>query len=437
MQTRDNLAVIDDGYFYTVGRKWAHGPIDRIERLLTEGKEQGLSHIWILEKSRLSALLGGLGTEYQGWDVLTMPSQDHIGYCSGIRGRDGYDKRIQVGFAEWAPWPWYGANNPKILLATLAYLEDALGVPVEWTPAHVGLDFVKSKNLDRWEWLSQMPIDLEKGTGFKHNQCTGEIHHRGDLLPGKFLIKLDGNSDYGAAMTGLRVGQGSPAWSADGRDYDGVKPGFWRVFLDKGDSLWDGGQLPAFDHREWFTTDLLEQLRKVGYTNIQIDCGWYWKDYHQTLRSSISDKNRPGLWDLRLEWRGRRGQSIAHDNVYESISAILHTIHGRFGSDELGQTRFRRKDILDEVISAAMARKMYRIDKIRRQFGGLLPTKIEIDAAWYAVASPDALDSIIDPNKLGGWKKVYTLEITDSLRADWPTMTTGQLNALAKVPVLA
>lgn len=432
MQTRNSLAVVDDQYVYTVGGKWQHAPITRLESLLTLAKQSRISHIWILEKSQLSARLSGLDGQYEGWNVRAMPSNEHIGYCSGIQRGDSFDQRIQIGFGEFAPWPWYRADSPKTLLATLAYLEDALGgVPIEWTPAHVGLDFLQKKNTSRWHWFSRLTLDLEQqtpGGGFGYDATCTELHHRGDLLSGTHLVKLDINSDYGAIMTGLRVGEGNPAWSPDPAPYDGKRPGFWRVAAKKRTSLFDGGQLPAFDHMRWMTTDMIEQLRAVGYA-IQIEAGWWWQRYHQSLRSTISTNNEqdPGLWDLRILWRGQRELSVAHDNVYESISAILHTIHGKLGDDDLGQRRFRRPDMWAMVVAGAIARKIYRMVKIHQQFG-LKPCRIEADACWYAVDDPATLDSIIDANKLGGWKKVYTLRVSEELRAAWPSLSTGQLN---------
>lgn len=446
MQTRSTLAVIDDRHLYTVGHRYEHEPIERLERLLTMAKEFNVTHIWILEKSQLSATLSGLNGQYQGWDVRAMKSGGHIGYLSALWGHERGDQRIMVGFAEYAPWPWYMASNPKTLLATIAYLEDALGgLPIEWTPAHMALDFVKSKNLERWDWFSRLTLDLEKeDKDFSYSM--GELHHTGQLLPllkmdsnvekdfqygsREHVVKLDGNSDYGAFMTSLRTGEGKPCYCHGSAAYDGLRPGFWRVSASHGTSIWDGGQLPSFESMAWMTTDLVEQLRRVGY-QIDITGGWYWAKYHQALRSSISDKKRPGLWDLRVQWREQRTQSVAHDNVYESISAILHTVHGKFGEPDLSAKRFRRPDILAMVIAGAMARKIYRIEKIRRDFG-LLPSRIDVDACWYAVETPDQLDSIIDPNKLGGWKKVYCIPVTPELRAAWSTLTVGQLNALAQ-----
>lgn len=434
METRSTLAVMDDSYFYTMGRKIpvSHQAADLAD-LFAMCQAQHFTHVWVVAGTKLSERCSCYqeGMKVPEWrNTLIMPGKNHAAYCSTIRDGQRAEQRLQVAFAAYIPWPWTGKDNPRTLLATLLLLEDALHLPLEWTAAHMALDVVKAKNVSRWDWFQALKMDLEGEHEFKYAESHHEIHHPGELLPGNFLIKLDGNSDYGAAMTGLRVGEGNPAWSSNAAIYDGKKPGFWRISADKLTSIFDGGQLPDFSSQRWMTTDMVEQLRKVGYS-VQIEAGYFWEKYHQSLRSTVSNKDGTGLWDLRILWRGLQSKSEAHENVYESISAILHTVHGKLGDSDITQKRFFRRDIYALVVAMAVARKVYRIQRIKDMLG-LLPSRVHIDACWYACESSDALDSIVDSEKLGGWKKVYVLPITEELRANWAEMTPGDLNMLAR-----
>lgn len=453
MQARMDLLVIDDTYIYRVGAKLAHEqPVIGLERLLLIAEKLNAKHVWVLantDASRNASIpLDGL----QGWSLRHMDSGGHMAWVSAVRNDARFETdRIQIGFAEYAPWPWDRKDDPRTTLATICYSEDALGVPLEWTSAHVALDVIRDRNRDRWAWFAPMTVDLEAtiGGGWRYGQTCKELHWCGPAPAGRVVVKLDGNSDYGAGMTGLNVGQGNPTYAEPGPDcehdwagegdprrwtgcFDNKRPGFWAVEVFERDSLWDGKRLPKFDNYSWMTTDMIRQLRQAGH-HIIVKLGWYWKEYHQTLRSTISNEKKNGLWDLRLAWRALREKSPAHENVYETISAVLHTVHGKLGDDDLGKTakRFYRPDIYAMVVAMALARRVYRIEKIYREFG-ILPSRIDVDALWYGLDDPRQLDSILSADKLGGLKHVYTIELTDDLRTEWSSYTVARLNKLAK-----
>jgi hypothetical protein len=438
MDYRKTLAVVDDTHFYSVGLKWQHAHIETLSDLLEGSEKAGITHVWIVKGCALSARLASPDVPLIGWTLREMKGKRGYTYCSAIRNGKHLDDKIQVGWADGRVWPWLGCESPKTLLASIAYLETAVGVPLEWTPAHVALDVIRAKNASRWGWLTGLTTDLEKDcpvSGFRYGATCKELTDwKAPLGDGKYLIDIDGNSDYGAAMTGLNCGEGNPSWAGPGPDcerdwttrddprydggcYNGKRPGFWCVEVFKFDSLFDGKRLPDFEDYRWMTTDMIEQLRQEGY-HIIVKMGWYWKVYHQTLRSTVSDKEKNGLWDLRLIWRAKKGQSAAHENVYESIGSILHTVHGKLGDDDISQRRFYRPDLWAMVVAKAISRMMYRIVKIYRTYG-ILPVRIHIDGLKYVVDDPHMLDALFDADKLGGFKHVKTVEITQEMREKW------------------
>lgn len=412
MKTRTTLAVVDDQQFYTVGRKWEYSATS-LASLLEAAESGQLTHVWLLAGSGLSRACMS-APDPVGWSIRAMRTSKGLAYCSAIRLQDSQEKRIQIAVTERLPWPFEGRDNPKTLLATLAYLEDALGMPVEWTPAHMAISVIRQKNASRWTWLAPMITNLEDESGFKYSIASKEITDWRSQVqhPGQHYIKIDGNSDYGASMTGLNCGQGEPSWIAGEKvdaEYDGRRPGFWRVeILNCG--MWDGKQLPSFQEYTWMSTDLIEILRADGL-EIVITAGWYWENYHQTLRSTVSNEKKTGLWDLRLLWRGQKEKSPAHENVYEAISAILHTVHGKLGDDDIFDKRFYRPDLYALVVARAVARRVYHLKKIYHQYG-VLPNRIHVDGFEYAVNDPHIFDDMLNRDKLGGFKHVKTVAIS-------------------------
>lgn len=409
MNTRKTLVVVDDSRFYAVRDKIVTRDhrVASLADLLEQSEKFGFTHVWIVAGSGLSRACMS-APDPSGWSIRAMRTSKGLAYCSAIRLQDSQEKRIQIAVTERLPWPFEGRDNPKTLLATLAYLEDALGLPIEWTPGHMAIEVIRQKNASRWSWLAPMVTNLEDDSGFKYSIASKEITDWRSKVPrqGQHYIKIDGNSDYGAGMTGLACGEGNPSRVAGKQvdvEYDGRRPGFWSVeILNCG--MWDGKQLPSFQEHTWMSTDLIEILRADGM-EIIVTKGWYWPSHHQTLRSTISNKEKTGLWDLRLLWRAQREKSPAHENVYEAISAILHTVHGKLGDDDIFDKRFYRPDLYALVVARAVARRVYHLKKIYRQYG-VLPQRIHVDGFEYAVNDPHIFDDMLDRSKLGGFKRV-------------------------------
>lgn len=432
IDTRSSLAVVDDDYFYTVGKRYAHGQISTLADLVKACGAAGITHPWVLSGSRLSAFC----SDVKDKPLYTLEGNGKIAYTSVVPDGGDLQDAIKIAFPQWGAWPWLGKDNVKTLLATVAMTEKTLGIPLEWSSGHMALDYVKYRNAARWSWLAPLTIDLTQATpdGFRYGWTYSEKpwHCDAGYLEGKYLVGLDRNSAYGAGMTGLNVGEGNPTWTDKAAlAYDGKRPGFWHVAkIDMGKSIFDGLRLPGYEGYHWLTTDMIEQLRRVGY-GIVLDRGWFWEIYHQTLRSVVSAKDEKGLWDLRLKWRELEAKSDAHGNVYETISAILHAVHGKIGDDDLSQKKFYRPDILAEVIARSNAMMVYYILKFFNQFA-LKPVKITVDELWYCVDDPAPLVALADASKLGGVKHTGTVALTPGIRANWDKITATELKRIAR-----
>jgi hypothetical protein len=427
MDTRLDLMVVDDRHLYRVGAKLAHaGPGMDLAELLTIAQDLHVKNVWVVSGTRISQECSVPG-EWPGWNITptyaSATTKDSYSYLSARRNEQRHEDHVEVGFPEFSRWPWKtSSGTARGLLATVAYLEDALALPLAWTPAHMSLECLRKQNEARWSWLEPMTLDIEEGPEsvgrLRYTDVARELHWppKGVEIPppaeATHYIRVDGNSAYGAGMTGLNVGEGNPCWCAPGPlvdfvppgIYDGKKPGIWSVeCFEPKESVWDGKQLPRFDDRTWMTTDLIEQLRRSGH-KIIVKMGWYWPVYHQTLRSTAER-----LWDLRMTWRVLSSKSGTHEAVYESLRVILKAIHGRLARQD-NSPHFRRRDVWALVVARSVAMTIYRIEKIHREYG-IWPVGIKADELKYAVSDPRIFDAMLDQNKLGGFKLVSVEEI--------------------------
>lgn len=328
LQTRPTLAVVDDFYFYANRQSYfnaiPHTWIGSLAELLDLMEQGQFTHVWAVPGTEIAKLAGdGCG---DGW-IIKRIGEKAASFLSIRREGQRHEDARYVAFPEWSGWPWRDDNNAKTLLATITYLEDALGMPLEWSAAHMSLQYVRKINLSRWDWWAPLTTNLEAGTShFSYEKVARELNWVSPPPPdARYKVKIDCNSAYAAAMIGLQIGESNPQWSfgpTTAYDYDGKRPGFWYIRIVKNETYWNDAHLPGFDKHLWATTDMIEQFRRVGMV-LEIEAGWFWKRYHTSLRSTAE-----GLWNLRTLWRERARKSAAHENCYETIRVILKAVQG-------------------------------------------------------------------------------------------------------------
>ena len=423
MQLYDGLAVADDTHFIQPGQIYPHQARD-LRGLLEAAEALALDHVWICPGTQLSTSCSDVGADLDGWSIAasyTDPkARDHYNYVSARRLEKRHEDRIQIGLSEWHYWPWT-INRPRDLLATITYLQNDLGVPVEWSPAHVGLDFLRLKHQQTWSWFQPCSIDLEeKIPNFLYANTCKEFHwlRRGELPPGKYILKIDKNSDHPAAATGVNLGEKNPEFvqpaMISAGFYDGRKPGFWLVEYHPRQSIFDGVRAPGISGFKYMTTDLVEQLKKVGYA-VHVKSGWAWEHYHQVLRRPMTE-----LWALRQAAKQDRERSTAHENAYKSYGSIMHAIPGRFADDDGRDLHFRRRDWWATIVARAISTGLYNISEIVKRLGPVV-VLVDVDALLIVTDEPDParlLPWLLNRNKLGGYKDEWVQRITPEIR-DW------------------
>lgn len=421
-QFRQTLAVVDDSFLYTCGHKYAHGGFDDIADLVLLAERHGITHVWAVTGTDVSRLAQGPFVDTPDkvgvWNVSGIGG-DNFSYLSVRRTEKTHEDHIEIGFPEWSRWPWKKSSNSAAgLLQTLIFLEEILGFPVAYTPAWCSVELFKRLNAGRWDWLEPVTLDLEE-KGFSYaDDIARELHWppkgREPVIPAcaTHLIRVDGNSKYNAAETGLRVGQGNPTWVTSGALYDGKKPGIWQVRIKRKPNrlyAWNGQALPDLTTRKWMTTDMIEQVIRCDFY-VEIECGWTWTKYHQTLRSFAET-----LWPERLKWRPLAARGGAYESVYDSVCIMLKALHGKLARPD-NAPRFRRRDIWAMVVARAVAMSVYQIEHIHRVYG-LWPVRIKADEFTYAVQDVHIFDNLVSRDKLGGLKLVEVKEIERNAEA--------------------
>ncbi len=455
------VAAVDDMQLTTakLERIQLSGPIANLGDLARQALDANVSNIWVLPGSRLSQAADKTFIESAGeeWDVFASYSrmEGNRPMFARIwkRNTPGWAGRtVYVGFPEWGTWPWM-CPDVVTLLATVSYIESALGLPVLWSPGRMALDLLKALNLEkRASWLSPLSTDLRTlptngGKTLPIMKCARDLTWKRELTARekkmKWVHKYDKNSMYLAAATGLLVGEGDPE-HVEGDAFDERLPGIWRIHAERADSLYDSVTLPSPARMEWLTTAMVTCAIKMSY-QVQVLEGYQWNKqgmYHRTLESwantlwAVRQSLKPTSPTFELAFKHSQGR----ENAYNTIGAIAHVGIGKLGDEDTSGGLYR-PDMWALTVGRACANIFHNIESIRKTTG-LTPVLVYTDSLWYVSNDQDpetAVPGIIDKqDKLGGYKVVYNQPLAMSkavidafAKVDSPTKLVRMLNVLA------
>jgi hypothetical protein len=456
------VAVLDDEQFTTakMERTALTSPIIHLADLARQALTANVTTIWVLPGSQLSqrvdrSFITSAGEEWDAFASYSRLDENRPMFAriwrKNTSGRAG--RTLYVGFPEWGTWPWK-CPDVVTLLATITYIESAIGLPVLWSPGHMALDLLKALNVEkRASWLSPLPTDLRTlptsdGRTLPIMKCARDLTWKRPLTPRekkmKWIHKYDKNSMYLASATGLLVGEGNPEY-VTGEAFDDRLPGIWRITANRGDSPYDGMKLPTPARTEWMTTAMVACAKALGY-EVQVHEGYQWHEhgkYHRTLESWANM-----LWAARQSLKTTSPSfdpTFKHpqgrENAYDTIGAIAHVGVGKLADDSTSGGLYR-PDLWALTVGRACANIFYNVDSLRKKTG-LTPVLIYTDALWFISNDPNpetAISGIVDTtgSKLGGYKVVYkhplalTKEVIDAFeKIESPTKLTRRLNVLA------
>src|SRR5260221_164987 len=288
-----------------------------------------ITHIWPMPDIEMYM---GHGDDYNVFatyedDENTRPMFARV-YRKGTYGE------VKIGFPGRGRWEWQ-IDAPTDILASITYLEEVLGVPVEWSPGHMGTELVIHLNRTerRQAWVRECTIDLGE-LPFKR-AARDVVWKAGDvrfLKPGLYIHQVDKRSAYLSSCPGVYVGAGDPVHTIGPCDISLV--GVYRVTLKSMHVLFDGAELPPIINTEWVTGDVLKYALDNGY-EVEVHEAWQWNEKHKALESYAAK-----LWKSRRAFREdlvRFPHQIGRENAESTMKQVALVSTGKFASKTAGR----------------------------------------------------------------------------------------------------
>jgi hypothetical protein len=259
----------------------------------------GLSEVWVMPATTLSrtAMCASFEEINGPWFAVvhSNPSEPTRPLCALLLPKGSGQRearRLAFIFPEHAGWGW-AIPDARSLLATVTYLDQTLARPVIDSPELVAHHLLTDLTLDQpTSWLRSSPVDL-RSLPSRDGATTLMTESAGDLVwmrpltlveqRQRYLHKYNHISLYLEACTAVRLGAGAPEFSSNGRAYDGIRPGIWRVHAEQAGSIFDGKLLPRFLDGEWISTPQVKCAQDIGY-HVYVQEGYYWSQSHELLK---------------------------------------------------------------------------------------------------------------------------------------------------------
>jgi len=418
--TPECVLMIQNNKWVTVGTDCK---VESISDLLRIADSAGLTHLWVPE---IDGMPEPDEAFIEGWEqgkddkVNFVEAGPYAGLLKSVH-RWGTKERppMAIIFPEHTRWAdaWGGIPGDKELLVTIAYMEQALGVPIGGSPSTVGWNLLKKMHP---EWVKNFPkVNLEL-MHFGSEAAADLVATLGKVQPGQFLHKVDRNSAYLASSATEFYGVGDPAIDSDGSKYkegaikDGHRPGVWQCRIYPGTI-----QLPRWSHSglHWLADPIIRLMRKVGY-EVEILNGWYFPECHQILGKWSSF-----LWDTRMSFQTDKTKwkrDAPRENARQGIKMIAVATIGLTafkGFEENEESSKKRPDIRMQTVARTYELVYHNMLKFF-ELTGMMPVMIYTDALYYATNSsevpfPDVF--LKRDGKLGGYKYEGRILITPEL----------------------
>jgi hypothetical protein len=375
---------------------------DKLHVLLEYLWHMGLSEVWIQPATTLSqAATCALFEEVQGpWITVVHPnpSEPNRPLCALVLPKGNGQRearRLTIVFPEHAGWDWV-LPDARSLLATVSYLDQTLARPVIDSPDLVAHQMLTDLTLDQpTSWLRSSPIDLHNLQG-SDGSTISTLESVGDLVwmrpltmveqRQRYLHKYNHISLYLEACTSVRLGAGTPEFSSTGRDYDGIRPGIWRVDVEPAGSIFDGKKLPYFLDGKWISTPQVKCCGDIGY-RVYVREGYYWPQSHEPLKR----------WGTTLWQAAERLRSQNYRHEYGKANAS-HTIGllTRLGVAILAKEKndggWARPDWWMQLVGRSRAILFTHLARFARK--GIMPVLVDHDALWVVSDDPNPLTTV-------------------------------------------
>lgn len=373
-------------------------------------QETGANVIWIMPDTNASLSL----EEIDGYKLT-------ISYDDSERNRmprwaliKHAGKEVQVGWSHHFGWK---VEKPLDILASVDYVETAVGTHLEWSPVHYGRTIFRQKyhaNNTLRAKIAESEIDLLE-LPFMESACAIQWKHAEIGMcarSGYFWHHVDRRSSYPTSAKSVYVGLGTPIHVGPEHNRKSTTEiGIYRIKWNINMSDFDGKCLPLIvsEGREWVTHDLLNMLDSRGY-EWELQEAWIYERSCQLLRS-WADK----MFDYRKDLRDEKKYVYqrARENAENTIKLASNGFLGSLGSDKFKQ--FRRPDWYVSVIGKARTTVLGALHKFRR----FNPVLVCADDIWFASREPDIEKALCDVfvrrDEPGGFRPKGTVTMDDDV----------------------
>ncbi len=407
--------------------------------LFTHAVQAGLTSVWVMPGSRFSREVSRSSLEQVDsvWEVAATYSQLDPArpLCASVwrklrSGRQG--PVLSLTFPEYGGWEWQ-LPDATALLATVTYLEQALGIPVNCSPEQLALDLLKSLtaetdasqvSLTRPPTVDLSTLPTSDGQTLPILESARPVVWTRPLAIAewrlKYLHKYERNTLDLESCTEVQLGAGDPLYSVNGRAYDGKMPGIWRVKAETAGSIFDGKRLPSCIHGEWMSTPEVKCCTDIAY-QVHVTEGYYWSESHRTLERWATT-----LWKAYQRFKFtstayRHAQ--ARSNASRTIQAITRLGIAKLTDfAPLARKQFAplarkqeeapgglyRPDWWAQIVGQSRASVFAHLVTLVRQ--GSMPVLVDRQALWFVSNDPNPLTAVpglLAPEKPGGYKAAY------------------------------
>ena len=367
--------------------------------------QTALSSIWIMPGTRLSRLATCAWFEqaHSNWVVVAHSAPHNPTRPSCVlfwpRGNSQWEdaRRLTFVFPEYAGWNW-ALPDARGLLATVTYLDQVLARPLIDAPELIAHQLLTELTNDQPPAFLHVPRADERLMSIQDGTPIPLMEQARDLVWMRPLTLTEQRQRYlhkyihlswslEACLT-AQLGGGAAEYSANGRAYDGVRPGIWRVQAERAGSIFDGKRLPSGIEGEWMSTPQVKCCQDIGY-QISVREGYFWSQAHAFLEPWAKT-----LWQA-AERLYTHPQHYRHAQGRENtLRAIKHLTHLGLTiiANQERQSGWKRPDWQAQVIGRGRALLFARLASLARK--GSMPVLINHDALWVISDNPNPLTAI-------------------------------------------
>ncbi len=432
-------AVITDNYFHWLNDgipAWRSCTVIDARHAWLVAQAQGISHFWLMPGSEQECA-GDFLSEYEGFRTFVSKTSEGLPKFASIRliARSGHT--VHIGYPAQGRWNWE-IESPIDILQTVDYLESKMGVPVEWSPGHMGGDLLNQAWAHKPEVIRDCERDLRD---LPFSEAAMGIDFRRELtedMIGQWMHHYDKNSEYLAACRSVNNGIGDPVHLLDiAGDIKPGLPGIYRVEWGRGvleECAFDNILLPmVIDPRqEWITNDVLEYALKEGYM-VKILEAWVFEDYKKIL-----DAPAWAIWSARKEFKDEifYDNQAARQNAYNTCKEIALIFVGNFAMSRQIHPGIDRihPNWWADVVGRARVALLANIKRFAAVAGA--PICVERDGLFFVSRDANwrtAVPGILDrQGELGGFKHEGSCVLTQDMYERAKSMKAGELAALFK-----